>query len=365
MRAFLLIVFLFSFCCVSAQTISGYVYDEDENKPLEGAFVYLDGTTLSASTDARGFFKIVTAQKYNASLVISFIGFETLRVDNPYQYGKPFEVLLRTDAIALDEVVITKGGPFTRKQMLKVFREQFLGTTRAGNSCKIENEDDIILYFDLSSNTLNARAAKPIRIVNKRLEYRINFDLIDFQVPYSAKTLDAFNMQGSFFAGTTFFTDISKDNNADKKRKEAYLGSSTHFMKTIASGDWEQQEYRLFSDKFPADPNRYFSVTDSLNYKKVTLIDIPESVKTRRAEIAAHNLNYLSKKEEGKKGKFSDVKLVVLYKKEVQTQLTFNNGYFYIDKNGLFFPLSEVTFGGYMGSLKAGDLLPADYIYTP
>lgn len=365
MRALILIAFILNFCCVTAQTISGYVYDEDENKPLEGAFVYLDGTTLSASTDARGFFKIVTSQKYNATLVISYVGFETLRIDDPYKYGKPFKVLLRTDAIALDELVITKGGPFTRKQMLNVFRKQFLGTSRAGSSCKIENEDDIILYFDLATNTLRAQALKPIRIINKRLEYKINFDLIDFQVSYSIKTLSDFNMRGSFFAGTTFFTDTSAKNSADAERKAAYLGSSSHLMKTIAAGDWEKQEYRLFADKFQADPNHYFRITDSLAYKKVTLIDIPESVKTTRAEIAAHRLHYLKDKAEEKKGKFSDVKLIVLYKKDVQTQLTFNNGHFYIDKNGLFFPLSEITFGGYMGSLKAGDLLPADYIYVP
>jgi len=365
MRALLLIAFIFSFYCSSAQTLSGYVYDEDENKPLEGAFVYLDGTTLSASTDARGFFKIVTAQKYNAALVISFVGFETLRIDDPYKYGKPVKVKLRTDAIALDEVVITKGGPFTRKQMLKVFREQFLGTTRAGSSCTIENEDDITLYFDLATNTLIAKSLKPIRIVNKRLEYKVNFDLVGFQVSYSAKTLDYFNLRGSFFAGTTFFTDVSKENRADKKRKEAYLGSVTHFMKTLAAGDWEKQEYRLFADKYQVDPNHYLSVTDSLGYKKVTLIDIPEYVKTRRAEIAANRFHSLTKKDEEKKGKYSDVKFSVLYAKNLQSQITFNNGYFYIDKNGLFFPLSEVIFGGYMGDLKAGDLLPANYAYTP
>lgn len=364
MRALLLIAFILNFCCVSAQTISGYVYDEDENKPLEGAFVYLDGTTLSASTDARGFFKIVTAQKYNAALVVSFIGFETLRIDDPYKYDKPFKMLLRTDAIALKEVVITKGGPFTRKQMLRVFREQFLGTTRAGSSCKIENEDDITIYFDLATNSLRAQALKPLRITNKRLEYKVNFDLVDFQVDFNSKSLEDFNMKRSFFAGTTFFTDISKKNSADKKRKEAYLGSGSHFMKTIAAGDWQEQKYGLYADRFPADPNRYFRVSDSLNFKKITLIDIPPGVKKIREEMAA-NSHYILKDKDKSRGKFADVKLDVLYNKELQTSLTFNNGYFYVDQNGLFFPLSEVTFGGYMGSLKAGDLLPANYIYTP
>jgi hypothetical protein len=365
MRALLLIAFVLNFCCLSAQTISGYVYDEDENKPLEGAFVYLDGTTLSASTDARGFFKIVTGQKYNASLVISFVGFETMRVQDPYKYGKPFKVLLRTDAVTLNEVVITKGGPFTRKQMLRAFREHFLGTSRAGSSCKIENEDDITLYFDLSANTLRAQALKPIRVVNKRLEYKANFDLMDFSVAYSTKTLDNLYMKGSFFAVSTFFTDISKKGSADKKRKDTYLGSSAHFMKTMAAKDWDKQEYRLFADKFQVDPNHYFAVSDSSEYKKVTLIDIPEDVKRLRAEIEANKAKFLRLKEDKPRSKYGDVRFSILYKKKMQSSLSFNNGYVYIDKNGLFFPLNEITFSGYLGSLKAGDLLPANYEYTP
>ncbi|MXN91952.1 hypothetical protein GR160_12025 [Flavobacterium sp. Sd200] len=362
-----LLMFIAALLCVNialGQTLQGFVYDEEENKPLEGAFVYVDGTTFSASTNAKGYFKIVTPQQFNAPLVISFIGFETLRIEEPYSYNKPFKAVLRTDAIALKEVVINKGGPFSRRQMLKVFREQFLGTTRAGSSCKIENEDDINLYFDLKTNSLRAQAYKPIRIINKRLEYKINFDLADFEVNYSAKTLDAFNMRRSFFAGTTFFTDISKNHSADKKRKEVYLGSAVHFMKTIAKGDWQEQKYGLYADRWPADPNRYFSVTDSLSFKKVTLIDIPPGAKKIREEIAA-NSQYSIKVKEKKGGKFSDVKFDVLYDKQLQSGLMFNNGYFYIDANGLFFPLSEITFVGYMGDLKAGDLLPADYVYTP
>jgi hypothetical protein len=50
--------FLLSSFCIQAQVqiIKGYVYDEIENKPLEAAFVYLDGTTINTSTDANGFF---------------------------------------------------------------------------------------------------------------------------------------------------------------------------------------------------------------------------------------------------------------------------------------------------------------------
>ena len=365
MRIVLFLAFMLSFCFTSAQTISGYVYDEEDNKPLEGAFVYLDGTTLSASTDARGFFKLVTPQKYNAALLISFIGFESLRIEDPYKYDKPFKVLLRTDAISLQEVVISKGGPFSRKQMLRVFRQQFLGKSKAGSSCKIENEDDINLYYNTGTNTLHASSYKTLRITNKRLEYTINFDLRGFSVSYNTKSLEDLYMSRSYFEGTTFFADISKNGSADKKRTEAYLGSVTHLMKTIAANDWQAQKFQLYADGWADNPDKYFKITDSLTFKKVTLVDVPNSVKKTRAEIAQHNLYVLKKKGQEAVGKNSDVRFAILYDKKQQSGITMNNGSFYIDENGQFFPISELMFAGHMGELKAGDLLPSDYKYMP
>ncbi|MBX2818657.1 MAG: TonB-dependent receptor [Rhodothermaceae bacterium] len=57
-------------------SISGYVEDETE-APLPGATVYLQNTTLGATTNADGFFTIpgVTPGTYN--LVASFVGFES------------------------------------------------------------------------------------------------------------------------------------------------------------------------------------------------------------------------------------------------------------------------------------------------
>lgn len=94
--------------------------------PLEGAFVFLDGTTLSATTDSNGFFTINAGQKYNAALLVKYIGYKTFRVENPFSYEGSFKVLMREDAIDLDAVVVNRsGGPFSRREMLKIFREEF------------------------------------------------------------------------------------------------------------------------------------------------------------------------------------------------------------------------------------------------
>ena len=238
-----LLLFLSFFISVSAssQTISGYVYDEALDVPLEGAFVFLDGTTLSATTDSNGFFTINAGQKYNAALLVKYIGYKTFRVENPFSYEGSFKVLMREDAIDLDAVVVNRsGGPFSRREMLKIFREEFLGRSRAGESCKIENEDDIRLYYDTQIKTLYAEADKPLKVINKRLQYKITFDLVGFQVNYRSNSLNPYHITSSFFATSTFFEDISKNKEkAAKIRDEAYLGSTVHLSKTMANGDWD------------------------------------------------------------------------------------------------------------------------------
>lgn len=342
------------------KVLSGYVYDEAERKPLEGAYVYLDGTTFSASTDARGFFHISVPHVYNAQLVISFMSFETLRIDNPFQYEKGIKVFLRQDVTELDEVVITNKSPFTRRQMLRVFRQQFLGNSKAGRSCKIENEDDIYLYYDESTHALKARCRKPIRVINKELEYRLNFDLMGFEVDYNTTSLDELYLRKSFFAGTTSFTDISVRGLADAKRRKVYLGSVTHLMHTLGDQDWKAQKFGLYVDRLPADPNEYFSVSDSLTYKKVTLNDsLITATHPAPKAIGLSNIKVPPA--------YKNLDFTILYNMDtrMQSAINFERTTFYIDGNGLFFPLDAMLFKGYLGSLKAGDLLPNDYVYRP
>ncbi len=317
MRA--LLIFLLFSTMLSAQTIKGYIYDEKENLPLEGAFVYLDGTTFSVTTNAEGFFSITTAQKFNAPLIVTYVGFESFRLPNPYGYDKPVKILLREDAISLDEVVISRGkGLFTRKQMIKVFREQFLGKSKAARSCKIENEDDIKLYYDETENKLKAVATKPLRIVNELLKYNVVFDLAAFEVSYNTRTLSDDYLKKSFFAGSAAFKDISNGKPPEKRRRDAYIGSPVHFMKAMASGDWEKEEYQLYIDKWADDHKKYFGVKDTLSLTKVNVIDIPNGVKKRRAERRKfRETNGLPDKNED--NNYHDVRFTVLHGKKQQS----------------------------------------------
>lgn len=348
----LLLLLLLAGAPASAQIISGYVYN-DENSPVEGAVVYIDGSTLTSTTNAEGFFSITAGQKLPGQLVIRSIGYKAVRVDDPFDYSKPLKIVLQPESIEMEAAVIEGKTTFSRKQMLKAFREQFLGSSGAGRSCKIENEDDIRLRYDTSNNTLYAEAVKPLRITNKRLKYIITFDLIASEIRYRTKSLKPYFITGAFFGGTTFFSDISKNGNADRHRKEAYLGSPMHFIKAVANEDWENQKFELYNGSFRADPKEYLIIKDTLGIKKITITKQQPETK-------------IILKEGNTKREVPGVKrqrFEVVYDKKIQSFFMYNKGVFYANANGLFWPLHELTFGGYMGGLRMGDLLPADYRY--
>lgn len=353
------LLFFIAAFALKAQTITGHVYDKALNEPLPAVFLYLDGTTISTETNDKGFFSLDLKGRNTGTLVVSFLGYRTLRIENPLQYGKTLKIELDQELINVEEVAITGKTTFTRKQMLKVFRAQFLGESAIASSCKIENEDDVRLYFDSGTNTLRAEVKKPLRIKNKKLQYDVQFDLMAFEVQYRSKSLDSKKMRSSFFAGTTFFKDVSKSGSADKKRKKSYLGSSTHLMRTIAANDWQNQKFRLFVDGFGVKPDEYFTVTDTLDVKKITA----KVTKEREVNLTQINLTNREGQPVEVKNVKVPIKYNVLYDGKDQSVFMLNKGVFFIDRFGLYSPINEIMFGGHISTLKAGDMLPADYEY--
>jgi len=93
-----------------AQTvISGKVTDV-KKVALPGASVYLKGTYNGTTTNAAGEFKLTIADKDTATLVVSYIGYDTF--EQKIQVGQPVSVtvvLTESKSATLNEVVITAG----------------------------------------------------------------------------------------------------------------------------------------------------------------------------------------------------------------------------------------------------------------
>ncbi len=72
-----ILLFLLIHNSLFSQVISGNVYDKTTEEILPGASVYIDGTTIGVTTNFKGYFELDIQKSQNASIIISFVGYET------------------------------------------------------------------------------------------------------------------------------------------------------------------------------------------------------------------------------------------------------------------------------------------------
>ncbi len=98
----LLLVFTSLGFIAAAQSVSGNVVDE-EGIVLQGATIQVKGTARGATTDAAGNFTIEASD--GETLIVSYIGLETLEI--PVGNDSNYNLVMRTDAAALSEIIVT------------------------------------------------------------------------------------------------------------------------------------------------------------------------------------------------------------------------------------------------------------------
>jgi hypothetical protein len=181
----------------------------------------------------------------------------------------------------LSEVTVIADS-YSRRQRLRAFREQFLGMTQAGKSCRIVNEDDIQVWFNVATKTLKASSEQPIEVINEYLGYRILFTLADFSVEYSDVTLDPDKIQKAYYAVSSSFTDLKpNDRMAKMRRDDVYKESVNFFFKSLAydSDPSSNPVFKIYKGVSQVDPRSYFTINDTLSLK---VIHIPTAVIERR-----------------------------------------------------------------------------------
>ncbi|AGA77560.1 SusC/RagA family TonB-linked outer membrane protein [Echinicola vietnamensis] len=93
-------------------TLTGKVTDS-EGEPLPGASIMVDGTQNGTVTDLNGQYSIEVPE--GATLTVSYIGFQTKRVDVGNQ--TTLNIVLESDLAGLDEVVVVGYGEIKKKDL--------------------------------------------------------------------------------------------------------------------------------------------------------------------------------------------------------------------------------------------------------
>ena len=303
-----------------SQLVKGIVLDEKTKTAIPFASVYFNGTFAGTVSNVKGYFELNRSEHISMPLVISAIGYYSF-ILNDFSFSRPVEIYLKPKEYEFKEAVIkSKSLSGLRKKDMRLFKKEFLGFSHNALYCKIMNEKDITFNYYADKDTLKAFASNPILIVNNALGYKVTYYLDRFE--YYRKN------GGILLSGNIVFKENKENgdpqNEYTRKRKDTYMGSRMHFIRSISLNDSIIEGFTI-------------STTDKkLNLKDIVVVDHKEN-------------RYLSYPE----GFFIHSVAGISFVKVLKN-------YVFFDKNG-YFDGSGLDWSGYMGDQRVADWLPYEY----
>ncbi|TDW51545.1 carboxypeptidase-like protein [Flavobacterium sp. 270] len=344
MKKLTIFVFLFSAVNLFAQNILKGKITNKDNKPLEGVNVFFDGTTISTVSDENGNFKIKLEPNTNNILVISSIGYQTEYLTS-FDTSKDLNVLMTVAKNELKEVVITKNELFTRAQKLKLFREYFIGKTKNAKGTIIKNEDEIRFKYDKDKFIFTAYSDKPLVIVNSLLGYKIDFELVDFEIAFKKLSIAPIDVIKNYYGGVSRFEEIENTPEILERREKTFEGSQLQFFRNLANEVWDKKKFLLFTEEHSLDPKKCFKVTKEDDFVKVDLLPQPkDQVKYDDLNVTGIVASYF-----------------LMYNRDQESRITFLTDSFKIYKYGNNSDIESVLFSGKISEKKVGDMLPLNF----
>ena len=317
------------------QVIEGTVFEIGTDSVIASSAIYFDGAFVGTLADKNGNFKLDITKYASMPLIVSSIGYYSVTLTN-YPTDKPLKIYLKPKMYEMKEVVISSKPLFRkRKEYLKLFKDEFLGTTYNAQNCDIINENDITFNYDSCQDTLRAFASNPLIINNRALGYKITYYLDKFEYYRQSRSF-------IFIGNLAFNEDLIKDKTDknlsalmyEKRRNSTYPGSRMHFFRALWADDLE---YAGFTVKKSND--------EYLNYK-----DIVRQDDIRRPDSLKRDIKYIIYS--------GDLKI---YYNDILTTMIFLKPRVYFSKDGKYDNMA-ITWEGEMIKKRIGDILPDVYI---
>ena len=320
------IILLFLFISIHIvgynQVIKGTVSDFKDHSRINFAYIYFNGTFVGTNSDKNGYFELDISRYASMPLTISALGYYSITL-TVVSSEKPLTIFLQPKLYELQEVVISeKSNDRERRKNLKLFTDNFLGTTKNAKSCVITNPNDIL--FVSENDTLKAFSSNPVLIDNAALGYKVTYFLDEFILD---KKTESFFFSGNIIFNEDLTSEESQKRIFESRRKDAYLGSRMHFFRALWKNELDSARFVV---KNSADENL-----------TVENIVIQEDTITK----------YLNYPED----------LGICYYSGLPSSyIIFIDEYVNFDKNGYFDP-SSVSWQGEMSLKRIADWLPYEY----
>ncbi|WP_198174734.1 carboxypeptidase-like regulatory domain-containing protein [Spirosoma arboris] len=209
-------------------TIKGHVFSGKNQEPLPFATVFLSGTSKGTLTDSSGQFVLTNLPPGTFDLIVSFVGFTTLKTTLQTQQVKAYRFILKPLENNLGEITVKAHRRRDWSKEIALFTDNFIGVTQNAKACRLLNPS--VLRFVDSPSTLEATAPEPLLIENSALGYRLKFHLDKFTYDYGQQRIA--------YQGYPLFEPLPPKNQQQAEewkanRRKAYLGSLMHFMRAL------------------------------------------------------------------------------------------------------------------------------------
>lgn len=223
-------------------TIRGQVQNGTNQEALPFANVFLSGTTKGTMTDENGSFTLLNVPPGKFDLIVSYVGFATLKTTIQTQEQKQYRFILKPLANQLNGITVRaprRRGADWDKQ-LSLFTDFFIGRSQNARYCQLLNPQ--VLSFSQQGNTLQASAQEPLLVENRALGYRIKFQLEHFAYTDSSSLLS--------YQGDPVFEPLTPANEQEVKRwqanrQKAYEGSIMHFGRALYRRQLAQEGFTI------------------------------------------------------------------------------------------------------------------------
>ncbi|MFM1836572.1 MAG: hypothetical protein RJA04_1260 [Bacteroidota bacterium] len=238
----LILCLLLSFAIFSQEKyrLSGTVKDTKTQELIPGASVYLEGSTLGTQADSLGRYTIKNVPTGRYQLVASFVGYkpyiQAIEVLNDI---KEVTVRLIEDNQTLAEVQVRAGRDKTWEKQMRIFERAFLGDNYIKKEVIILNKE--VVDFEENVDRFIALASAPLIIENKSLGYKITYTLDRLE---KTNQLTSFRGLGRY----EFLKALNpkEQKRWEENRKEAYLGSLSHFLKSLKDNTLEGEGFSAY-----------------------------------------------------------------------------------------------------------------------
>lgn len=345
-----------SFDARAQHHISGQVFDITTLQPVEFCNVYIVGTTLGASTDARGHFSFAVPDSGEYELVYSHIGYLPQLISFNAQTDTLTLDPMPLDPVttSVDEVTVTGKKDRKWQRQYERFLKYIMGTHFREKNVEILNPY-AVEFKEGGRGMLTEARPFTLNMKNNYTGYEIHFLV---QRLFLSKS----NQFMVGYPGFTPLTGDSPDQSAiwTKNRQRAYEGSVRHIFKSILENKLDQAGFDMqITEKNPVK----FQGAAS----KILPIEVDNTINLNSQNLLEHVKVSETDNPNIKKIVFKEL-LKVTYTKEVnsfgepqQTLIEAIEGEFLVYTNGIPVNPTALKLYGYLASEGLYEMLPFDY----